>query len=235
MRTDAAVVLQARIGSRRLPGKVLAPIAGRPLLEHCLRRLLLAGVGPVVLATTTGPRDDVLADLAAGLGVGVVRGPEEDVLQRFLLAADYLEARFIVRATADNPAVDIEAPARVLEAIRATGADHVVERELPLGAAVEAVRTAALFQAAAQSRDPYDREHVTPFVYRNPGRFRAESPAAPAPLRRPDLRLTVDTPADLEAVRAVIEAASDGENRLPSLTALIAAADRLGVRQEVPA
>lgn len=232
MRTEAAVVLQARTGSRRLPGKVLAPIAGRPLVEHCLRRLLLADVGPVVLATTTAGRDDMLATMAAALGVHVVRGPEEDVLQRFLLVADYLEARFLIRATGDNPAVDIDAPGRVLAAIRATGADHVVERGLPVGAAVEAVRTAALFQAAAQSREAYDREHVTPYVYRHPGRFRAESPPAPAWLRRPDLRLTVDTAADLESVRELIEAASGGEWP-PSLAAVIAAADRLKSGQGV--
>lgn len=232
MRTEAAVVLQARTGSRRLPGKVLAPIAGRPLVEHCLRRLLLADVGPVVLATTTAGRDDMLATMAAALGVHVVRGPEEDVLQRFLLVADYLEARFLIRATGDNPAVDIDAPGRVLAAIRATGADHVVERGLPVGAAVEAVRTAALFQAAAQSREAYDREHVTPYVYRHPGRFRAESPPAPAWLRRPDLRLTVDTAADLESVRELIEAASGGEWP-PSLAAVIAAADQLKSGQGV--
>ncbi len=234
MRTEVAVVLQARTGSRRLPGKVLAPIAGRPLIEHCLRRLLLADVGPVVLATTTAGRDDVLAEMAAALGVHVVRGPEEDVLQRFLLVADYVEARFLIRATGDNPAVDIDAPGRVLAAIRATGADHVVERGLPVGAAVEAVRTAALFQAAAQSREAYDREHVTPYVYRHPGRFRAESPLAPAWLRRPDLRLTVDTPAELESVRELIEAASGGESP-PALAAVIAAADRLKAGQGVTA
>jgi spore coat polysaccharide biosynthesis protein SpsF len=223
--TTAAVpiVLQARMGSRRLPGKVLAEIAGRPLLEWCLRRLAAGGVGPVVLATTTLAADDALVDLADRLGVPTVRGPEDDVLQRFSLAADYLDARFFIRATADNPAVDIDAPGRVIAAIAAAGADHVVERGLPIGAAVEAVRTAALYQALAQARAPYDREHVTPYLYRTPGRFLAVAPEAPPGLRRPDLRLTVDTADDLSFVREVLARTESGG--LAGLAEIICAAD----------
>jgi spore coat polysaccharide biosynthesis protein SpsF len=218
------IVVQARIGSHRLPGKVLAEIAGKPLLEWCLLRLAAARVGPVVLATTTLAADDPLEALAARLGVTTVRGPDEDVLQRFALAADYWNARFFVRATADNPAVDIDAPRRVLAAIAECGADHVVETGLPVGAAVEAVRTAALYQALVQSHDPYDREHVTPYLYRNPGRFVALSPPAPAPLQRPDLRLTVDTAGDLSFMRRVLaRAAPAGE--LAGLAEIIRAAD----------
>jgi spore coat polysaccharide biosynthesis protein SpsF len=218
------IILQARMGSKRLPGKVLADVAGRPLLEHCLIRLAAAGVGPVILATSTSPADDALAAKAAGLGFQAVRGPEDDVLQRFALAADYVNARFFIRATADNPAVDIDSAARVIAAIEGLGADHVVESGLPLGAAVEAVRTSALYQAAAQARDAYDREHVTPFLYRNPARFLAVSPAAPESIRRPDLRLTVDTAEDLEFMRAVL-ARAGAPGTQASLAAIIRAAD----------
>jgi spore coat polysaccharide biosynthesis protein SpsF len=218
------IVLQARMGSHRLPGKVLADVAGKPLLEWCLCRLAATGVGPVVLATTTLASDDPLEALASRLGVRTVRGPEEDVLQRFALAADYLDARFFIRATADNPAVDIEAPGRVIAAIAAGGADHVVETGLPVGAAVEAVRTAALYQALAQSRDPYDREHVTPYLYRTPDRFLALTAPAPALLHRPDLRLTVDTPEDLAFMRRVLARATPAGG-LASLTEIIRAAD----------
>jgi spore coat polysaccharide biosynthesis protein SpsF len=221
------VILQARMGSRRLPGKVLSEIAGRPLIEHCIDRLVRASVGPVILATTDQPADDGLVRLAERFGIRVCRGPEDDVLQRFGLVADYLDARFFIRATADNPAVDIDAPARVVAAIESAGADHVVEAGLPVGAAVEAVRTAALYQAVAQARTPYDREHVTPFLYRNPGRFLALRPDAPPPLRRPDVRLTVDTSADLAFMRQVLSrAAAKGEPA--SLAAIIAAADEIG-------
>jgi spore coat polysaccharide biosynthesis protein SpsF len=220
------IILQARMGSRRLPGKVLADIAGRPLVEHCIARLVRANVGPVILATTFLPADDQLVQTAERLGIQVFRGPEDDVLQRFGLVADYLDARFFIRATADNPAVDIDAPARVVATIESTGADHVVEVDLPVGAAVEAVRTAALYQALAQARDAYDREHVTPFLYRNPGRFVAARRQAPPALRRPDIRLTVDTPEDLAFMRRVLKRAAAAGDPAP-LTAIIAAADAI--------
>jgi spore coat polysaccharide biosynthesis protein SpsF len=218
------IVLQARMGSHRLPGKVLADVAGKPLVEWCLLRLMAANVGPVVLATTTLPADDALEALGDRMGVRTVRGPAEDVLLRFALAADYLNARFLIRATADNPAVDIETPGRVIEVIKACGADHVVEAGLPVGAAVEAVRTAALYQALAQAHDPYDREHVTPYLYRNPGRFLSLAPPAPAAVHRPDLRLTVDTADDLRFMRRVLERATPGGG-LAALGEVIRAAD----------
>jgi spore coat polysaccharide biosynthesis protein SpsF len=226
------IILQARMGSRRLPGKVLADVAGRPLVEHCIVRLIRAGVGPVILATTIQPADDPLVRFAERLGIRVVRGPEDDVLQRFGQVADYLDARFFIRATADNPAVDVDALARVIAVIDSTGADHVVEDDLPIGAAVEAVRTAALYQALAQARDPYDREHVTPFLYRNPGRFVALRPQAPPAIRRPDVRLTVDTAEDLVFMRQVLEQAALAGDP-PPLSAVIAAADLLGGRGKV--
>lgn len=221
------IILQARMGSRRLPGKVLVDLVGRPLIGHCMARLMRSGLGPVILATSTLPADDALVDVARALGIRVCRGPEDDVLQRFGLVADYLEARFFIRATGDNPAVDIDAPARVMAAIESTSADHVVETGLPHGAAVEAVRTAALYQALAQARDPYDREHVTPYLYRNPGRFLAVTVLAPEVLRRPDLRLTVDTQDDLNFMRRVLERAAPAGEVAP-LSAIIEAADKVG-------
>jgi spore coat polysaccharide biosynthesis protein SpsF len=219
------------MGSRRLPGKVLTELAGRPLVAHCLGRLAAALVGPVYLATTDQPADDPLAETAERLGYRVFRGPEADVLQRFVQVADYLDARFFIRATADNPAVDIDAPARVVKQLYATGADHVVEAGLPVGAAVEGARVAALYQAMAQSRDPYDHEHVTPYLYRTPGRFLAISPEAPGHIRRPDLRLTVDTPDDLGFMRTVLGRV----DALAPLEAIIEAADRVRVSTKVNA
>jgi spore coat polysaccharide biosynthesis protein SpsF (cytidylyltransferase family) len=226
------IVLQARVGSARLPGKVLAEVAGRPLVEHCLARLGAAGVGPVLLATSTSSRDDALVSIGERMGVRVFRGPEDDVLQRFCLVADYLDTRCLIRATADNPAVDIDAPARVVAVLERTGADHVVEQHLPLGAAVEAVRVAALYQALVQSADPYDREHVTPYLYRNPGRFLAVSEPAPAALRRPDVRLTVDTPDDLAFIRRVFDLVGP-EGGMAPLAGMIRAADLAGGGRKV--
>jgi spore coat polysaccharide biosynthesis protein SpsF len=216
------------MGSTRLPGKSLAQVAGRSLIAHCVERLRAPYEMRVVVATTTRPEDDCVEREALRLGIEVVRGPDEDVLARYLLVATRLGLVDLVRATADNPAVDIDAPARVLEIRRRTGADHVVEFGLPYGSAVEAVSTAALVRAAALATDAADREHVTTFIRRD-SRFLAISAIAPAAVRRPNLRLTVDTAEDLEWVRQVFNRAEtvDGGAVPVPLRALIAAADHL--------
>lgn len=199
--SDAVVILQARTGSSRLPGKVLAPIGARTLVAHCLARLLVGSAAPVMLATTTRPEDDCLVAAAAVYRVPVFRGPAEDVLQRFALAARSVGARYVVRATADNPLTDIDGPDRLLRLLRASGADHVIEDGLPHGAAVEALTVDALTRAAIQATDPSDREHVTTLIRRDRLRFSPLVVDAPAPVRRPDLRLTVDTEHDLQFMR----------------------------------
>src|SRR5262249_2392804 len=128
---NAAIVLQARMGSQRLPGKTLALIAGRTILEHCIERLRATSGLPLVVATTTREEDDPVAREGLRLGAGVVRGPDEDVLGGFLLVAEKLALDDLIRATADNPAVDMESPRRVFELRREAGADHVVEEGLP--------------------------------------------------------------------------------------------------------
>lgn len=221
--SGAAIVLQARLGSRRLPGKVLATVGGRTILEHCVERLRASGL-PVVVATTTRDEDDGIAREGERLGVTVVRGPEEDVLARYVLAASILGLTDIVRATADNPAVDLDVARRVLQLRRSSGADHVVEDGLPYGSTVEAVSAGALRRAAALATDPADREHVTLLLTRDP-RFLSLRIAAPAAVRRPDLRLTIDTAEDLSFVRGVIERAEQAHPRPVPLAGLIAAAD----------
>ena len=229
---SALVILQARLGSQRVPGKVLAPLAGVPLVEYCVARLVAAAVGPVVLATTTRPEDQALLDLAARLGVAGVAGPVDDVLARFAaVVTRYPDADCIVRATGDNPFVDIDAPGRVLKSLEA-GADYAVEEALPLGTAVEAVRRDVLLQAQRDAATPYDREHVTPWVRRADAVVRV-APPAPAAVRAPDLRLTVDTPDDLVLAQrvAALLAAAGGDPRLAPLRDVIAAARRLPARE----
>jgi len=139
----------------------------------------------VVLATTTHVEDDRLMAAAALYGVPAFRGPSEDVLQRFALVARAEGARYIVRATADNPAVDIDAPRRLLAILRATGADYVAEDGMPYGAAVEAFTVASLLRADSEAVDAYDREHVTPFLRRGGAGCRTVTVPAPDKLRGP--------------------------------------------------
>lgn len=230
MSARAAIVIQARMGSARLPGKSLAPIGGRSLLARVVERLLHQGELPVVLATTTLLEDDLLCEEADRLGVTVVRGSADDVLGRYGFAASLLGAPAIIRATADNPAVDLDASLRTLDILLRSGADYVVDYGLPLGGTVEAMTTAALVRAAALATEPYDREHVTPFVRRD-GRSRAIDALAPTALRRPDLRFTVDTADDLDYLRRIYHEAGPAESPWP-IDAFIAAADRLQARAE---
>jgi len=201
--SDAVIILQARMGSTRLPGKALASIGARSLIGHCLARLRISGAAPVLLATTINQEDDVLVATAAKYGVAAFRGPADDVLSRFVLAAQSVGARFVIRATGDNPAVDMDGPDRVLAALRSTSADHVIEEGLPYGGAVEGVTADALMRASALASNSADREHVTPWIRRDHDRFTALRVAAPPSLRHPEIRVTVDTNDDLMFMRSV--------------------------------
>jgi spore coat polysaccharide biosynthesis protein SpsF len=215
------ILLFARMASTRLPGKALQPLGGWTILEHCLRRLMAGGVGRVVLATTDRPEDDALVAVAGRVGVPAFRGDSEDVLGRAAAATREFGLDLVVRATGDNPAVDIQAPGRTLAALRAANADYVREDLLPCGAGVEAMTAFALQQAAELATDSSDREHVTTFIRRRTDLFRVVSISAPVPLCRPSLRMTVDTADDLTNMRELFARA---KSEYPSLRRLIEAA-----------
>ena len=222
-RSDALVILQARMGSSRLPGKVLAPIGNRSVLAQCVERLRAAQVGDVVVATTTRPEDEAIVAECGALGVEVMRGPVDDVLARFVAAAAGWSGPYVVRATADNPLVDVDCAARLLRVLDA-GADYAVEEGLPVGAAVEAMRTEVLREAGESASTAYEREHVTPYIKQSPDRFAVRCVPAPFDVRRPSLRLTVDTRHDLQFVRSLVDQAGDAP--LIPLGTVIALADR---------
>jgi spore coat polysaccharide biosynthesis protein SpsF len=221
------IILQARMGSTRLPGKVLARIGRRSVLEHCVRRLERSGY-PVVVATTDRGEDDIVDRTARELGAGVYRGAVDDVLRRFIDAATAFGFTEVIRATADNPFVDMGAAPRASTARLRASADHAIECGLPIGAAVEAVSLDALTRAHELASDPYDREHVTSLIRRDP-RFRALRAVAPGLMRRGGLRLTVDTPEDL-AVAREIHAELGGGDDLVELPEVIQAAETVLIR-----
>jgi spore coat polysaccharide biosynthesis protein SpsF len=212
------------MGSTRLPGKVLARIGSRSILAHCIQRLQASGL-PLIVATTTRTEDEAVAREAERHGASVFRGETDNVLARYLGAARAFDVTEIVRATADNPLVDGDGARRSLDLLRRVQADHVVESGLPIGTAVEAVTVEALEQSAALISDRYDREHVTSFIRRDP-RFRALRAVAPGDLRRPGLRLTVDTQEDLDFLRSIAISLRATED-LPPLAAVIRAAEHL--------
>lgn len=198
--------------SNRLPGKVLADIAGRPALALELERLGRAReLDEVAVATSVEASDDPVAELAKSIGVRVVRGPLADVLERYRLAGKALGADAIVRVTGDCPLIDAAVVDRVVDRWRAGSADYVANviapRTYPVGMDTEVVSWTALRAAAAEATDAYDREHVTPFVRDRPDRFPAERVDLDPPLGT--LRLTLDTSDDLAFLRAVAARVED--------------------------
>lgn len=200
-------IVQARMGSTRLPGKVLMDISGRPMLWHVLTRLSFArSLSEVWVATTTSCRDDQLAALSSSWGYHCFRGSEDDVLSRYYHAALTAGASVVVRVTSDCPLIDPEVTDRVIKTCIASGADYasnIVERTYPRGLDVEAFRFDALARAHREATKPYEREHVTPYIWQNPSQFKIVSVGAEENLRRPELRLTVDTEDDLALVREI--------------------------------
>ncbi|MDI3286254.1 NTP transferase domain-containing protein [Polyangium sp. 15x6] len=211
-------IVQARMGSSRLPGKVLERAAGRALLDHLAERLGAAKrLSAIVVATTRRPLDDVLEAEAARLGLSCFRGSEDDVLERFVLAARAAHADVVVRITADCPLLDPAEVDRVVAAFLAAPLDYAAnfapdDRRIPLGLSVEVFSRAALERAHAEGRAGYHREHVTPYLYEEKGRFRTCVVHPAEDLSH--LRLTVDTPEDLAVVRTVLEAIEGDPDRM---------------------
>jgi spore coat polysaccharide biosynthesis protein SpsF len=233
----AVAVVQARMGSRRLPGKVLADVGGQPLLALVLARVARAeGIDEVAVATSTLPADDPVADLAGRLGVRVVRGSETDVLDRYAKAAAEVQADVVVRITADCPLVDPGLVARLLTLRAADALDYAAaltgavpaapdRRRFPDGLDAEVLPTAVLTQAAREATAAYDREHVTPFVHTRPARFRLGWLEAERDLGAE--RWTVDHAADLAFVRAVVERLEDPAAPMDAILAVLDAAPEL--------
>jgi spore coat polysaccharide biosynthesis protein SpsF len=219
----AIAVVQARMGSTRLPGKVLEPIADRPLILWTVRAVVAtAGVADVVVATSKEASDDPLVALLQREGLRVHRGPVHDVLRRVVDAVGPLEPDVVLRQTGDNPFPDPEVMAAQLDRLEAGPFDYVGIAGLPLGIGGEAVRWEALATADREASEPADREHVLPFVYARPERFAIGRLADPPPWRHG--RYTVDQPADLAFARALAERLTgDRPPRLADLEAIVAA------------
>jgi spore coat polysaccharide biosynthesis protein SpsF len=204
------IVIQARLGSTRFPGKVLADLGGRPMLARQIERLRrVSGVDRLVIATTDRPSDDPVADFARSLdGVGLWRGPEDDVLARFAGAAAAFGLDVVGRVTGDCPFIDPDVVGRVLAAFAAAPdcgyASNCRPRSWPFGFDVEVVSRAALDLANAEATDPFDREHVLVYIFTRPERFRCVNVADDTG-RWKDLRLTVDYPDDLVFLNALFD------------------------------
>jgi spore coat polysaccharide biosynthesis protein SpsF len=223
---STAVIIQARMTSSRLPGKVLRQILGRPMLSFQIERLRRAhGFDRLVVATTTNRSDDVIAAFCRAEGLDCFRGSEHDVLARYYEAALESAASVIVRVTSDCPLLDPDVVETVISRFRGfDGCDYasnMLEPTFPYGMAVEVMSFAALSQAHSHARDPVEREHVTPYIYRRPSQFRIAS-VEMSP-NRSEHRWTVDTPEDFELVSLILEALypSNPDFRMADVVALL--------------
>jgi spore coat polysaccharide biosynthesis protein SpsF (cytidylyltransferase family) len=198
-------IVQARMGSTRLPGKVLTDLGGETVLARVVRRLGRASrIDEVVVATTDTASDHEIGTECARLKVSCFYGSEHNVLDRFLRAAEQFRCDLIVRVTADCPLID---PEMVDEVVAACITRHVdlscndVPHTFPRGLDVEAFTIETLRRVQDMADQPYQREHVTPLVYERPDIFRSYSVKGDRDLSH--LRWTVDTPDDLKLIRAI--------------------------------
>lgn len=202
--------IEARMTSTRLPGKVLADAHGMPMLERMVARLRkVARIDEIVVATTVNAADDPIVALCRRLSVGFWRGSEDDVLQRVLDAAKAHRADVIVELTGDCPVIDPAIVARTLDEYLARKPDYcsnVLTRTWPIGMDTQVFATDVLADVARRTADPNDHEHVSLFIYRNPQIYSLVGIEAPPAETRPDLRLTLDTPEDLQVLRALFGA-----------------------------
>ncbi len=213
------VIVQARMTSTRLPGKVLRPLAGRPMLAQQLARLRRCAVEEIVVATSDNSTDDPVAHLARAEGVGCFRGSEHDVLERFHGAAAEARADVVVRVTADCPLIDPEITDRVIRELveRASSCDYasnVLERTYPRGLDAEAFFADVLARMHRLARSSASREHVTLLPRSEmPGLFLRHSVTDAE--NNADLRWTVDTEADLRMIERIYEGLELGQRYRP--------------------
>jgi len=205
-------IIQARMGSTRLPGKVLKDLCGRTVLWHVVKRArLVRGIDTVVVATTTSPEDDKIAEWCGGEGVVVFRGSSEDVLDRYYRAALEYGAATVVRITSDCPLVDPGLVNKAIDKFQEGGFDHVsVGGSYPDGLDAEVFSLAALESAWKEARLGSEREHVTPFIWKQPERFRLYSLSAAEDYS--EMRWTIDDERDLRFLRALCTGLRCSEN-----------------------
>lgn len=207
VRPKIVCIVEARFRAARLPGKVLMPILGEPMLGRMVERLKRARtVDEIVVATVDAPADDPIAAYAESIGVHVYRGSEEDVLDRVVRAAQSRSADVIVETTGDCPLVDPGLIDKVVGDFLIGGADfvsNILPHTTPIGTDVRVFRLADLAEINEKSSDPADHEHVSLHFWEHLDRYKCRNVECDFPDAAATLRLTVDTPDDLELIRLI--------------------------------
>lgn len=207
MNSKVVTIVQARMSSTRLPGKVMREVLGKPLLGYLIERLQrIQSSAQLVIATSTAPEDELIAAFCRQQQVAVFRGDLLDVLDRYVQAARQYKADIVVRICSDCPLFDPAVGDAVIRYALKNPADwtsNILDRSFPRGMEIEVCSMAALERAHREGTKPEEREHVTPYLYRHPELFSLSNYVRTPPL--PDHRLCVDTIEDFELIRNILE------------------------------
>ncbi len=204
---NTVAIIQARMASTRLPGKVLLDIAGKTMLEWVTTRVRQASfITQVVVATTTGPKDDVIVRECQRLDVACHRGSDLDVLDRYYRAASEHKADAVIRVTSDCPLIDPGEIERVVQSFRDVSPSYASNSIVPgclRGLDTEVMTMESLARAWREARHDYHRVHVTPYIHQNPHLFRLLATPIPTDRDLSKYRWTVDTQEDVDMVRSL--------------------------------
>jgi spore coat polysaccharide biosynthesis protein SpsF len=206
---NTVAIVQARMGSTRLPGKILKKINNKVILDYVIDRLRFCKkLDNIVLATTTAKNDDILEQYSVDKKIDYFRGSEEDVLSRYYHAANIYKADIIVRITSDCPFIDPEIVDMVIKKHIGGNFDYTantIKRTYPRGLDVEVFNFDVLESDFKNANEKHQREHVTPYIKEHPEKFKLKNIEAKDKLKRPDIRITIDTIEDYELIKKIIQ------------------------------
>jgi len=206
MVTKTGIVIQARIGSTRLPNKIMANLGGKPELEHVYDRCKMANVDKVIIATSTKKENDVIEKFCKEKNIDFFRGSENDVLDRFYKTAKKFELDVIIRATGDCPLISPEVINKVIEGFKKQKVDYLsnaIKRSYPRGLDIEIFSFETLEKAHKMAKKKPEREHVTSYIYGNPKKFKIGHLMVKGWLNHPEIRLCLDTKEDLKLLKII--------------------------------
>jgi len=204
-------IIQARMGSTRLPGKILEKIGDKPLLEILVNKLKNSQfIDDIVIATTNNQNDDVVEKFSQNLNINYYRGSEKDVLGRYVEAAEKFNADVVVRVTGDNPLTDIELVDKLIYAHFKNNSEYTYCLDTPLGISAEIVNSNILKEISLKADLDFDREHVTPYIRSHPENYKILN--FTSNLKNQYIRLTVDTKEDLDLIKIIHQNLGDFEN-----------------------
>lgn len=202
-----SAIIQARMTSSRLPGKVLMRIEGKPMLWHVINRLKFSEkIKEIILAIPDNRENDILERFANNFKIKYFRGSEYDVLSRYYETAKRFKCSIVARITSDCPLIDPRVVDQVASKYLELNTDYTsnsLKKSFPRGLDVEVFNFDVLERANQEAKRDYQREHVTPYIYENPKIFKLQNIQAEGELKRPELRLTVDAKEDLELVKEI--------------------------------